>query len=1253
MKKAFSARCRIMGTWETLLLFALAIIGVVSMSQTTASAQDAASATFVTTGEKQSKFNDAIAQGVHAYESGNFELAVRWFKSAAQLEPSDANTDQMLKASEAMLEDQLSRQSQLPSKASARERFLKTSFNEASKYYQQKDYEKAYEAFYSIWVVGGDFNGKVVKMYQASIENLAESGVQKDDMTQIPQRTSSEVAIITLSETTPTLNLASSSSSSDEPIVVVSRKTDGTPQVSAETDESARARANVLVTKANQLMAEGSWESARQSVVSALEICPGYPPAVEALDEIDRQTGCNRQQIVATYIAEGRKLLQEGYYQQAIERFRQALKVSPNDPQVLNEIARAEQMWEEARGRDNYNAKLQHKREIENMIRTAEELYKSGDVKQARDLWQQVLDIDPNNKYAQAYLDQTREAYEREIFEATARTEAAKASAVGQQLLNSPVSIQTDHAIPLTEFMSLLSMSTPSELNYTIANGANAMISASFSNKRLSDVLTAVFAPIGLAWAIDDRNIITIRPDFKTRVFPLTVDQMKQVQILLDSGEFQQNVWAQPQPPAEGASIVLDERQHSLLVTGSQIHIERVQNFLPTLHQSDSLEKVTRIYKIRKEDGDRIKSLITSILNGTSDGAMDLDRKVVVDGEDLIIHDTQENILKIEEILMNQNFLNDQGSGGLQIFSFTLAPKDLDQQNIDQVRSFAEKVVEFVSSFLYAVDGTEKAASEGRRLWFDQSTLQLHVMDTPQRLEDVKSYLESLPQFGTAKRQRTVFLKNAVAENMCDSLDRILNLASSDPLGPGGGNQVTWQLRRGDTRRFGDLTVRVMRLEPNDENDRHDDSVELQLNTGINVNTMTIREYETQMMDDYEVTAESVSARTSSGDSGSTGEGRARITIRRIPGAASGGMMDMEMMQQMMQLESATKKEEAGIEFTAIGEQNAIVIRYSNTALFTDAMDLIKQLDQPIRQVSIQTNFVEVNETRAKEMSADFTMNGLGSGRSVDWSSNNFNSRFAQDADEFRDPFSPPIQSPLNTNLLKGTTVFSMLFGSRGPQIGLNLRMLEAEGIINVVSGPTVSAIDGSEAEFKIQQLVPEDDTDDTDNPLMNFTSPLSVWNDIQFDESDDSQGDIGGIMISGVYLRVTPEITSKESILLNDLAAEIFDLGSWLGSMITPEVQDNTDSNLPYTFSGLTPKAVAATGQQSIRHKKILTNARVSNGGTIVLGGWTGEHTYDANSGIPVLRNLPYVGKLFFNRNQRTSDRTTLLIFLTCNIIE
>jgi type II secretory pathway component GspD/PulD (secretin) len=150
-------------------------------------------------------------------------------------------------------------------------------------------------------------------------------------------------------------------------------------------------------------------------------------------------------------------------------------------------------------------------------------------------------------------------------------------------------------------------------------------------------------------------------------------------------------------------------------------------------------------------------------------------------------------------------------------------------------------------------------------------------------------------------------------------------------------------------------------------------------------------------------------------------------------------------------------------------------------------------------------------------------------------------------------------------------------------------------------------------------------------------------------DEADNEN------MITAVVLRLTPEITSEESIILNDLSAELIDFDGYLGEVIQPVVTDTSTETTTDNFSYVNP-SVATTNQNSqmlLKRKKVVTEARISNGGTIVLGGWTGERSQELTSGIPVLRNMPYFGKLLFSRAQRTSDRTTLLIFLTGYIVK
>jgi tetratricopeptide (TPR) repeat protein len=142
MKKAVTARCTLVG--GILLTFALTALAgaepaagrVLPMSGAAMSAAGTASP------EKQKKLDEALQQGARSYKDGDFERAIAWYKSAIQLEPSDAVMEKLRLASK--MRDARERElKNVPSDPKAREQFLARSYDEAQKYYANKQYEQA------------------------------------------------------------------------------------------------------------------------------------------------------------------------------------------------------------------------------------------------------------------------------------------------------------------------------------------------------------------------------------------------------------------------------------------------------------------------------------------------------------------------------------------------------------------------------------------------------------------------------------------------------------------------------------------------------------------------------------------------------------------------------------------------------------------------------------------------------------------------------------------------------------------------------------------------------------------------------------------------------------------------------------------------------------------------------------------------------------------------------------------------------
>jgi type IV pilus assembly protein PilQ len=67
---------------------------------------------------------------------------------------------------------------------------------------------------------------------------------------------------------------------------------------------------------------------------------------------------------------------------------------------------------------------------------------------------------------------------------------------------------------------------------------------------------------------------------------------------------------------------------------------------------------------------------------------------------------------------------------------------------------------------------------------------------------------------------------------------------------------------------------------------------------------------------------------------------------------------------------------------------------------------------------------------------------------------------------------------------------------------------------------------------------------------------------------------------------------------------------------------------------------------------KRVLTQVRVKNGETAVLGGIFEQTQRNDTNKVPLLGDVPVLGALFRN-NSKTDEKTEMLIFLTPRILQ
>lgn len=110
-----------------------------------------------------------------------------------------------------------------------------------------------------------------------------------------------------------------------------------------------------------------------------------------------------------------------------------------------------------------------------------------------------------------------------------------------------------------------------------------------------------------------------------------------------------------------------------------------------------------------------------------------------------------------------------------------------------------------------------------------------------------------------------------------------------------------------------------------------------------------------------------------------------------------------------------------------------------------------------------------------------------------------------------------------------------------------------------------------------------------------------------------------------GIRLSVTPQINNQEEIVVT----------------IHPEI-----TNL-LGYDSLTPDIKAPR----FSTREAQTRVRIKNGQTIAIGGLIRENLVDSKTKVPILGDLPLLGKVFSYKN-KTVQKTDLLFFMTVNIV-
>lgn len=246
-----------------------------------------------------------------------------------------------------------------------------------------------------------------------------------------------------------------------------------------------------------------------------------------------------------------------------------------------------------------------------------------------------------------------------------------------------------------------------------------------------------------------------------------------------------------------------------------------------------------------------------------------------------------------------------------------------------------------------------------------------------------------------------------------------------------------------------------------------------------------------------------------------------------------------------------------------------------------------------LRQVAIEAKIVEVRLAETSPFG-------------IDWARLDANGNAA-----FRLRTDPTVRTTGNV----GNVAFTLRDGPT--HINAVLAALESQGTVNVLSNEKTTALNNQRAIFNVT----------TDEVFFSVTrTPLLGPNGavVSF------QNQVTPQQISvGVVLDVLPQI-SADNVLTMDIRPAV----TTIARVDSISLRDGTSATAPV-----------------IARREGDTIARLRSGETMVIGGLVQSRKENIRGGVPFLKDIPLVGKLF-ERNRQVDVRSELVIFLTPTIL-
>ena len=298
-------------------------------------------------------------------------------------------------------------------------------------------------------------------------------------------------------------------------------------------------------------------------------------------------------------------------------------------------------------------------------------------------------------------------------------------------------------------------------------------------------------------------------------------------------------------------------------------------------------------------------------------------------------------------------------------------------------------------------------------------------------------------------------------------------------------------------------------------------------------------------------------------------------------GGSSSKKFGSQQTQGAMQAVASTLEMTSSVSIVADATNNSLLIK-SSPRDYKKILDALKQLDLVPLQVLIEATFVEITLSGKLQYGVQWNLTGK------------IGDDISNASLKSKSPITPVIPG-FNWTVLASADL-----------VRANLNLYAADGLLNVLSSPSVMVRDNQTAHIQVGKDVPIL----TQQQQSTQTIDANIVNSVSY-------------KTTGVQLDVKPRVTP--------------------GGMVQMDVEQQVSTATTTDTSDIKSPTFIV--------RQITSNVAVRSGQAVVLGGLIENNDASSKGGVPGFSNIPVLGALFSD-NTRQADRKELLVILTPKII-